>query len=68
MLQRNSSQKEPAGSWSEDKDQCKNSQGPEKDRSKQEEISIKLNETKTVNHVTCFKNRNNRIQEMKKVG
>ena len=38
MLQRNSSQKEPSVPRSEDEDQCKNLQGPEKDSRKQEEI------------------------------
>ena len=38
MLQRNPSQKEPAGSRTEDIDQRKNLQGSEKDSSKQEEI------------------------------
>ena len=38
MLQRNPSQKEPAGSRTEDKDQRKNPQRSEKDCSKQEKI------------------------------
>ena len=40
MLQRNPSQKEPAGSRTEDKDQRENLQGTEKDCGKQEEIII----------------------------
>ena len=38
MLQRNPSQKRPAGSWSEDKDQRKNKKRPEENSSEQEEI------------------------------
>ena len=40
MLQRYPSQKRPAGSWSEDKDQCKNQKGSEENSSEQEEVSI----------------------------
>ncbi len=34
------SQKRPSGSWSEDKDQCKNQKGSEENSSEQEEVSI----------------------------
>ena len=40
MLQRYPSQKRPSGSWSEDKDQCKNQKGSEENSSEQEEVSI----------------------------
>ena len=39
-IDRHSSQKGTSRPRTEDKDQCENSQGPEKDSSKQEEISI----------------------------
>ena len=55
MLQRNPSQKEPSGSWSEDKDQCQNLQGSEEDSSKQEEVNVMnqfLNEGRRTSLVT----------------
>ena len=40
MLQRNPPQKGTSGSRTEDKDQRENLQGTEKDRSKQEEVTL----------------------------
>ena len=42
-------QKRPSGSWSEDKDQCKNQKGSEENSSEQEEISITSNDA--IRHV-----------------